>query len=67
MFFQFLPGYLFLLCHLLFRFRSNLLIFKNDHLRSSYRGAEETNPARNDEVAGSIPGLLQGVKDLVLP
>ena len=25
-----------------------------------------TNPTRNDEVAGSIPGLAQWVKDLVL-
>ena len=25
-----------------------------------------TNPTRNDEVAGSIPGLAQGVKDPAL-
>ena len=27
--------------------------------RSSHRGAVETNPARNREVAGSVPGLAQ--------
>ena len=26
-----------------------------------------TNPARNDEVSGSIPGLAQGVKDPAWP
>ena len=26
-----------------------------------------TNPTRNHEVAGSSPGLAQGVKDLALP
>ena len=32
---------------------------------SSLRGAAETNPTRNHEVAGSIPGLALWVKDLV--
>ena len=34
---------------------------------SSRRGAVETNPARNHEVVGSIPGLTQGVKDGAWP
>ena len=34
---------------------------------SSHRGAAETNPTRNHEVVGLIPGPAQWVKDLVLP
>ena len=34
---------------------------------SSRHGTVETNPTRNDEVAGLIPGLTQQVKDPVLP
>ena len=33
---------------------------------SSCRGAVETNPSRNHEVSGSIPGLAPWVKDLAL-
>ena len=33
---------------------------------SSHRGAAETNPTRNREVAGLIPGLTQWVKDPTL-
>ena len=40
---------------------------KTSRCRSSHRGAAETNPTRNHEVVGSIPGLTQWVKDLSLP
>ena len=33
---------------------------------SSHRGTAESNPTRNHEVLGSIPGPDQWVKDLVL-
>ena len=36
--------------------------FKICSLRSSHRGAAETNPTRNHEVAGSIPGLAQWLR-----
>ena len=35
--------------------------------KSSHHGAVETNPIRNREVMGLIPGLAQWVKDLALP
>ena len=38
------------------------LIFKSRY-RSSHCGVVEMNPTRNHEVAGSIPGLTQWVKD----
>ena len=34
---------------------------------SSRCGAAQTNPTRNPEVSGSIPGLIQWVKDTALP
>ena len=42
----------------------NLSLRKPD--RSSRRGAAETNPTRDCDVAGLIPGPAQGVKDLAV-
>ena len=40
---------------------------KNVQCWSSRHGAAETNLTRNHEVAGSVPGLTQWVKDPALP
>ena len=47
--------------------RRSCLHMKNVKLQSSRRGTAEMNPTENNEVAGSIPGLAQWVKDPVWP
>ena len=42
------------------------LMIKKKFFWSSHSSAAETNPTRNQEIAGSIPGLHQWVKDPAL-
>ena len=44
-----------------------LFIIKEFSIVGVHVMVQQKNPTRNHEVAGSIPGLTQGVKDLVLP
>ncbi|VCX37190.1 unnamed protein product, partial [Gulo gulo] len=44
LFLQFVLGYLFLLCNLLFWFRNNLLFFSKDHLNMAGRAHVWVNP-----------------------
>ena len=45
----------------------NILPLKSFWIFSSLWGTAETNPTRNNEVVGLIPGFTKWVKDLALP
>ena len=58
--------FIFLRITIKFSFGVVSIFLIKSYLESSHRGSAETNPTRNHEVAGLIPGLAWWVKESVL-
>ena len=65
LFFLFIFNEVLIRCSRFIVLRKKLLDWRQK-MWSSHRGAGETKPTRNHEVAGLIPGFAQQVKNLAL-